>query len=57
MSNEWIKNTKTGTVGTVVSRYINMSNGKPMVEVAILGVLAKSQRAYWLASSTEAFDA
>lgn len=48
---EWVQNKKTGTVGLVVSRYINTFNKKAMVEVATNGIMAKSERAYWLASS------
>jgi hypothetical protein len=53
MTEEWVRNRKTGNVALVISRYINSFNNKPMIEVAPLGILAKSQRAYWLASSVE----
>lgn len=53
MTNEWVKNKKTGTTALVVSRYIDTFSGKAKIEVAITGIMAKSHRAYWLASSVE----
>lgn len=47
----WVKNTKTGNTGTIISQYVNLSNGKPMVEVAVLGIASK--KAYWMASAVE----
>ena len=46
---KWIKNTKTGSIGTILSQYVNTGNGKPMIQVAIFGI--ESNKAYWLASS------
>lgn len=45
----WIKNTKTGSIGTIISQYVNTSNGKPMIQVAVFGI--ESKKAFWLASS------
>lgn len=48
---EWVRNTKTGSVGQVVCRYINTRTHKPMVQVKAVGQL---KDAYWLASHVEA---
>lgn len=48
----WVKNTKTGTQATIISQYVNTSNGKPMIEVAVMGIASK--KAYWLAQAVEA---
>lgn len=50
-ANEWVRNKKTGTEALVVSRYIDTFSGKAKIEVALTGIMAKSHRAYWLASS------
>jgi hypothetical protein len=48
----WVRNVKTGNIGTIISQYVNTSNGKPMVEVAVMGIASK--KAYWLAQAVEA---
>lgn len=48
---EFIRNTKTGTVGRVVCRYTNTRTGKPMVQVRPVSQL---KDAYWLVGNTEA---
>lgn len=53
MTNEWVKNKKTGTNALVISRYVDTFTGKAKIEVAVTGIMAKSHRAYWLASSVE----
>lgn len=45
---EWTRNTKTGSQGIVVTRYVNTRTGKAMVQVEV-GV----RTAYWLAAHTE----
>lgn len=52
MTQEWVINKKTNSIGLVVSRYNDLRTGKAKVEVAVAGIMAKSERAYWLASST-----
>lgn len=52
-ANEWVRNAKTGSIGLVMSRYIDARTNKPKVEVAIMGIKAVSHRAYWLKSSVE----
>jgi hypothetical protein len=47
----WVKNVKTGNTGTIISQYVNTKTGKPMVEVAVLGIASK--KAYWLAQAVE----
>ena len=50
---EWVSNKKTGTKALVVSRYLDTFSGKAKIEVAVTGIMAKSHRAYWLASSCD----
>lgn len=57
MTNEWVNNKKTGTNALVISRYVDTFTGKAKIEVAVTGIMAKSHRAYWLASSVEDFHA
>jgi len=47
MADEWVRNTKTGTVAIVVCRYSRTNDGKAIVEV-----LAPRQpkTAHWLAA-------
>lgn len=49
---QWVKNTKTGTEAQIISEYINTKTKKPMIEVAVLGIMSK--KAYWPASSVVA---
>ncbi|WP_157733197.1 hypothetical protein [Bosea sp. AS-1] len=47
---EFIRNTKTGTVGRVISRYINTKTKNLMVQVRPVSQL---KDAYWLVGNTE----
>lgn len=46
----YLRNTKTGTIGKVVCRYVNTQTGKAMVQVSPVSQL---KDAYWLAAHTE----
>lgn len=48
---EFIRNTKTGSVGRVICRYTNTRTHKAMVQVRPVSQL---KDAYWLAENTEA---
>jgi hypothetical protein len=50
-SHEWVRNTKTGTLGWVVCRYHRTNDGKAIVEVISVG---QAKNAHWLASHIEA---
>lgn len=47
---EFIRNTKTGTVGRVICRYTNTRTGKLTIQVR---PVSQVKDAYWLASNTE----
>lgn len=51
---KWVKNVKTGTQGVIISEYINTRTGKPQIEVAVMGIMTMSNRAYWRASAVVA---
>lgn len=52
INNEYVRNTKTGSTGFVVSRYNRTSDGKAMVEVRAFHSISKST--YWQADHVEA---
>lgn len=47
---EWVRNTKTGTVGQVVCRYNRTTDGKAIVQVR---PISQMKDAYWQASHVE----
>ena len=51
MTNEWVRNVKTGTVAMVVCRYNRTNDGKAIVEVM---APRQAKTAHWLAAHVSA---
>lgn len=50
-NDEWVRNTKTGTLGKVVCRYNRTNDGRAVVEVIAVGQM---KNAHWRAAHAEA---